>query len=72
MAHFGLPPAADTAFGIVFGLFVLAVLVLAFIVIRWGVRRDRPGRQAWRQRHLEAASRDGASQNGSNDHAQDR
>ena len=57
MAQLGLAPAADVAFGIVFGLFVFAFLVLAFISIRWGVRRDRPGRQAWRQRNLDASAR---------------
>jgi len=56
MAQLGFAPAADVAFGIVFGVFVFAFLVLAFIAIRWGVRRDRPGRQAWRQRHFERLS----------------
>jgi hypothetical protein len=74
MAPFGFAPAADAAFGIVFGLFVLALLVLAVVAVRWGVRRDRPGRQAWRQRHLEASTgRNGASPTGSDDQAdQDR
>jgi hypothetical protein len=54
MAQIGFPPASDVAFGIVFGLFVLAVLVLAVVTIRWGIRRDRPGRQAWRQSRIEA------------------
>jgi hypothetical protein len=56
MAQIGFPPASDVAFGIVFGLFVLAVLVLAVVTIRWGIRRDRPGRQAWRQSRIEAAA----------------
>jgi O-antigen/teichoic acid export membrane protein len=51
--------ASDAAFGIVFGIFVLALLVLAIIAIRWGVRKDRPGRQAWKQRHLDAARGNG-------------
>ena len=50
----GLLLASDVAFGVVFGLFVLALLVLAVVTIRWGVRRDRPGRLAWKQRHLDA------------------
>jgi hypothetical protein len=54
MALSGSLLASDVAFGIVFGVFVLALLVLAIIAIRWGVRKDRPGRQAWRQRHLDA------------------
>jgi hypothetical protein len=46
--------ASDAAFGVVFGVFVAALAVLAFVAIRWGVRRDRPGREAWRRRHLGA------------------
>jgi len=26
------------------------------VTIRWGIRRDRPGRQAWRQSRIEAAA----------------
>lgn len=44
--------ASDTAFGIVFGVFVASLAVLGVVAIRWGIRRDRPGRQAWRERHL--------------------
>jgi hypothetical protein len=61
MAHIGFEAATDLGFGIVFGVFVLAILVLAFVAIRWGVRRDRPGREAWRRRRLEA---DAPSTNG--------
>ncbi len=60
MALNGYLLATDLAFGIVFGVFVLALLVLAIIAIRWGVRKDRPGRQAWRQRHLDASQGNGA------------
>ncbi len=56
--------ASDVAFGIVFGVFVLALLVLAVIAIRWGVRKDRPGRQAWRQRHLDGRQQNGSGQLG--------
>lgn len=38
------------AFVVVFALFVLAMVVLAFLAVRWGVRRDR----------AEAAGRAGA------------
>jgi len=70
MAQVGFAPATDVAFAVVFGLFVLAFLVLAFVAIRWGVRRDRAGRRAWRQRHLEAdAGRNGAAPFGSGDQA---
>ena len=55
MAGFGLVLASDAAFGAVFGVFVFALLVLAVLAIRWGIRRDRSGREAWKQRHLEAA-----------------
>jgi uncharacterized protein YqgC (DUF456 family) len=66
MHEVGFTLATDVAFGIVFGLFVLATLVLAVVAIRWGVRRDRPGRQAWRQRHLGgAAGANGAAPLGS-------
>jgi hypothetical protein len=60
MALNGYLLGTDVAFGIVFGVFVLALLVLAIIAIRWGVRKDRPGRQAWRQRHLDATQGNGA------------
>lgn len=50
----GLLVASDAAFGVVFGVFVLALAVLAVVAVRWGVRRDRAGREAWRQRRLEA------------------
>jgi hypothetical protein len=51
--------ASDVAFGVAFGLFVAALLVLAFVAVRWGVRRDRTGREAWKRRRLEAAERAG-------------
>ena len=52
----GFAPASDVVFGIVFGVFVLALAILGVVAIRWGIRRDRPGRQAWRERQLEASS----------------
>jgi hypothetical protein len=57
----GFAPATDLAFGIVFGVFVLALAVLAVVAIRWGVRRDRPGRQAWRDRRLGVAPPESAN-----------
>jgi hypothetical protein len=51
--------ASDVAFGIVFGLFAAALLVLAIVTLTWAIRRDRPGREAWRQRMIER--RGGAS-----------
>ncbi len=32
------------AFDVVFGVFVAAIVALAFVAIRWGVRRDRVAR----------------------------
>jgi hypothetical protein len=55
MVGSGLLMASDVAFGAVFGVFVLALAVLAVVAIRWGVRRDRSGREAWRRRRLDAA-----------------
>jgi hypothetical protein len=34
----------NVAFGVVFGVFVAAILVLSVIAVRWGVRRDRLSR----------------------------
>ncbi|HEY7948997.1 MAG TPA: hypothetical protein VID75_15045 [Acidimicrobiales bacterium] len=36
------------AFVVVFALFVLALVALAVISVRWGIRRDRAARQAAR------------------------
>jgi hypothetical protein len=41
--------ASDTAFFVIFGIFVVAFVVLAFITVRWAIRRDRTGRQAWEE-----------------------
>jgi hypothetical protein len=42
------------AFDVVFGVFVAAILVLAVVAVRWGVRRDRVSR-AQRSGQLPAA-----------------
>jgi len=42
--------ASDVAFGVVFGAFVVAFVVLSFITVRWAVRRDRRGRTEWQRR----------------------
>jgi hypothetical protein len=49
-------PATDTAFYVVFGLFVAAMLVLIVIVMVWAIRHDVAGRKVWRSRQ-EAAWR---------------
>jgi hypothetical protein len=47
----GLPaPATNTAFAVVFGVFVVAMVVLIVIIIVWAVRHDIAGRRAWRAR----------------------
>jgi hypothetical protein len=43
-------PATATAFYVVFGLFVVAMVVLVVIIIVWAVRNDIAGRRAWRAR----------------------
>jgi hypothetical protein len=45
-----LASAGTTAFFVIFGIFVVAMLVLVVIVIRWAVRHDMAGRKAWRAR----------------------
>jgi hypothetical protein len=49
-------PATDAAFFVIFGLFVVALVTLAVVVIVWAVRHDLAGREAWRRRQ-EAAGR---------------
>jgi len=38
------------AFDVVFGVFVAAIVTLAFVAVRWGVRRDRVARGLQAQR----------------------
>ena len=45
-----LASAGNTAFFVIFGIFVVAMLALVVIVIRWAVRHDMAGRKAWRAR----------------------
>jgi hypothetical protein len=42
--------SSDTAFFTLFGIFVVATLVLSVITLRWAIRRDKAGRAAWRAR----------------------
>ncbi len=44
---------ADAAFDVVFGLFVLALVVLSVITLRWALQRDRAGRAQWLRRREE-------------------
>jgi hypothetical protein len=45
-----LASAGNTVFFVIFGVFVVAMLVLVVIVILWAVRHDVAGRKAWRAR----------------------
>jgi hypothetical protein len=45
----------DVEFFVSFGIFVLAMLVLAFLIVRWAIRHDRSGFSVWRQRQQAAA-----------------
>jgi hypothetical protein len=45
-----LASAGNTGFFVIFGIFVVAMVALAVIVIMWAVRHDLAGRKAWRQR----------------------
>jgi hypothetical protein len=45
-----LASAGNTAFYVIFGLFVVAMVALVVIVIIWAVRHDIAGRAAWRAR----------------------
>jgi uncharacterized membrane protein YccC len=45
--------SSSVAFGVIFGVFVAALLVFVVIVVLWAVRRDRAGRALWRQRQQE-------------------
>ncbi len=45
-----LASAGNTAFFVIFGIFVVALLALVVVVILWAVRHDVAGRKAWRAR----------------------
>jgi heme exporter protein D len=45
-----LASAGNSAFYVVFGIFVVALVALVVIVIVWAVRHDLAGREAWRAR----------------------
>jgi hypothetical protein len=48
--------ASNTAFFVVFGVFVVALLVLVVIVLTWAIRRDRAGRAAWMLRRQQQSA----------------
>jgi hypothetical protein len=47
--------ATNTAFFVVFGIFVVAILVLVVLVVMWAVRHDMAGWKVWRKRQEDAA-----------------
>jgi hypothetical protein len=47
-------PATNAGFAVVFGLFVVAMVVLVVIIIVWAVRHDVAGRRVWRERQERA------------------
>jgi hypothetical protein len=48
--------ASDVAFVVIFGFFVVAMIVLIVITLIWVFRRDRALRAAWRQRQVDAGT----------------
>jgi len=48
--------ASNAPFAIIFGIFVVALVVLIVIVLMWAIRRDRAGRAEWRQRQQDRAA----------------
>jgi hypothetical protein len=53
--------ASNAPFYILFGIFIVALLILVVVVLTWAIRRDRAGRAAWlkrRQDKVTAADRD--------------
>ena len=63
-----LASAGNTAFFVIFGIFVVAMLVLVVITITWAVRHDdvvggilEPGPQAAGQPRIEAGPRSGVA-----------
>jgi hypothetical protein len=45
-----LASAGNTAFFVIFGIFVVGMVALVVVVIMWAVRHDVAGRRAWRAR----------------------
>jgi hypothetical protein len=58
-AHSAALLASNVPFAIIFGIFVVALVVLIVIVLMWAIRRDRAGRAEWRQRQQDRATGEG-------------
>ena len=50
LAFLSSPPGTATAFFVIFGIFVAAMVALVVIVLTWAIRRDKAGRAAWLRR----------------------
>lgn len=48
--------AENTAFVVVFSVFLVALVVLSVITVTWAVRRDKAGWREWRRRQFERRS----------------
>jgi hypothetical protein len=48
-----LVASTSPAFAIIFGIFVVALVVLIVLTLMWAYRRDKAGRALWRQRQQE-------------------
>jgi hypothetical protein len=62
MAHALISPllaSDDVAFAVIFSIFVVALVVLIVITLRWTFRRDKAGRVAWRERQAAASTIEG-------------
>ncbi len=45
--------ASNAGFVVLFAIFVVGMLVLIFLTMRYVIRRDKAGRQAWLERQVE-------------------
>ena len=49
-----LPGSSTAAFAVVFGIFMVALVVLVVWVAIWAIRRDSAGRRRWEAERSEA------------------
>ncbi|HLN17870.1 MAG TPA: hypothetical protein VK277_14100 [Acidimicrobiales bacterium] len=64
MTAYLLTAGGNVAFGVVFGAFIIAFVVLSFITVRWAIRRDRAGRKEWLRRVTQTGDGVGPRANG--------
>jgi len=48
--------ASNTAFAVIFGIFLVSLVVLIVVTLTWAIRRDRAGRAAWTARQQQKAA----------------